>query len=453
MSSQQKTIQSLLLKEFGIKVEFLQEGGTALVFTISGENLLKLSKCCLSGISDISGISGISDSGSDVPLKIQLTPQQIRTRDFVVKIYRKRKLTQSFINLFTETCDRLNTYREHISSIPSQESRKSFLLPVLCGRIHITDKFSSYFEIQEYGGMELLDVFNEVIRKRKVLSKPQIKNALTSLVACLEGIVYIISTHQIMIPDIKAENMVMNLKNGDVRMIDIDWVSIKDFKTSVKGRSFTATMKTMPGQMLARILHDFVPEEERARTSVDNLYNAQLKDKCTLFHRQQIIAERQKTKQVLSSIHSLLRQNDEMCVHLAYFHTGWAMLHIMLSVLKYVLQDERITSQFYDNIVIPFHQLRLENATKENMDKLVLNLKEFISRNFQNQQQTQGGYEDGYEGGGAGQDEYQLKTSGYRRRTGSNPEKRKKSSGILQEPHPKKQKQQRKQKPTICSIM
>ena len=136
---QKQIIQSLLLKEFGIKVEFLQSGGTALVFTISGENLLKLSKCCLSGIS---GISGISEGEKHVPLEIQLTPQQIRTRNFVVKIYKKTRAYQSFEKLFTETCDRLNTYREYISSIPSQESRKSFLLPVSCGRIHITDKFS-----------------------------------------------------------------------------------------------------------------------------------------------------------------------------------------------------------------------------------------------------------------------------------------------------------------------
>ena len=432
---QKQTIKSLLLENFGIEVEFLQEGGTALVFTVSGENLLKLSKCCLSGI------SGISDSRSDgekhVPVEIQLTPQQIRTKNFVVKIYKKTRAYQSFEKSFTETCDRLNTYREYISSIPSQEGRKSFLLPVSCGRIHITDKFSSYFEIQEYGGMELLEVFNKVIIKRIVLSKPKIKNALTSLVACLEGIVYIISTYKTMILDIKAENMVMNVEDGEVRMIDIDWVSIKDFKTSVKGRSFTATMKTMPGQMLARILHDLAEKDQRkyqkARTFVDNLYDRQLWNDYTLFNPQQINAERQKTKQVLSSIPSLLQHNDEMCVQLAYFHTGWSMLHIMLSVLKYVyvLQDERITSQFYDNIVIPFHQLRLENATKENMDRLVLNLKEFISRNFQNQPRTRDRGQDGQ----------------YHQR------KRKKSSSVPQEPKKKQQQQQRKQKPTICSIM
>jgi hypothetical protein len=121
--------------------------------------------------------------------------------------------------------------------------------------------------------MELLNVFNLVITRKLTVSKPKIKNALISLVACLEGIVFIISTHQIMILDIKAENMVMNLEDGEVRMIDIDWVRIQDFKTSFKGRSLTPGMKTMPAQMLARILHDFVPEE-RARTSVDNLYNA-----------------------------------------------------------------------------------------------------------------------------------------------------------------------------------
>jgi hypothetical protein len=321
---------------------------------------------------------------------------------------------------------------------------------VSCGRIRITDKFSSYFEIQEDGGKELVDVFNKVLSNTLELSKPKINNALTSLIACLEGIVYIISTYHIMILDIKAENMVMNVEDGEVKMIDIDWVRIQDFKTSFKERTLTPGINTMPAQMLAKVLHDIFIEDPRKQQKayiiVDRLYNNQLKDKYPLFRPQQIIAERQKTKQVLgSSIPSLL-QNDEMCVQLAYFHTGWAMLHIMLSILKYVLQDQSITSQFYDNIVVPFHQLRLEKATKRNMDTLISNLKEFISQNFQYQHLQS-------RGEGGGQDEYQVKisTSAPRRRTGSNPDKRKKSSGILQEPQPKKS--EKKPQPTRCSIM
>jgi hypothetical protein len=441
----------------GIIVDFLETGGTALVFTISGENLMKLSECCLFGISADGGggaEGGESErSGIDIMHSLDLTVQQIHSKNFVVKIYKKTKVTQSFQKTFTETCARLNTYRGYISSIPSQESRKSFLLPVSCGSIRITDKFSSYFEIQEYGGKELVDVFNKVLLKTLALSKPKINNALTSLIGCLEGIVHIISTYQIMILDIKPENMVMNVEDGEVKMIDIDWVSIKDLKTSFKGRSSTPGMNTMPGQMLAKVLHDiFIGDprkQQKAYIIVDRLYNNQLGKEYTLFSPSQIIAEKKKTKQVLGSIPSLLQQNDEMCVQLAYFHTGWAMLHIMLSVLKYVLQDQRITSQFYDDIVVPFHQLRLEKATKRNMDTLISNLKEFISQNFQ-YQHLQSRDEDRQ------QVEYQVKTSDPRRRTGSNPDKRKKSSSNLQEPQPKKQKQQqsnKKPQPTICSIM
>ena len=451
-----------MLKPKGIIVDFLQSGGTALVFTISGENLMKLSECCLFGISADGGggvEGGESErSGIDIMHSLDLTPQQIHSKNFVVKIYKKTKATQSFKKTFTETCARLNTYRGYISSIPSQESRKSFLLPVSCGRIRITDKFSSYFEIQEDGGKELVDVFNEVLSKTLVLSKPKINNALTSLIACLEGIVYIISTYHIMILDIKAENMVMNVEeDGEVKMIDIDWVRIQDFKTSFKERTLTPGINTMPAQMLAKVLHDIFIEDPRKQQKayiiVDRLYNNQLGKEYTLFSPSQIIAERQKTKQVLGSIPSLL-QNDEMCVQLAYFHTGWAMLHIMLSILKYVLQDQSITSQFYDNIVVPFHQLRLEKATKRNMDRLISNLKEFISQNFQYQHLQS-------RGEGGGQDEYQVKTStsAPRRRTGSNPDKRKNISGIRQEPQPKKQKQEKqeqskkKPQPTRCSIM
>jgi hypothetical protein len=366
-------------KSYGVETKHLQSGGMGCVFKIDGENLVKLSRASRL----------FYTNGQEIA--IPSSSQNVR-KEYVIKVYfpsKTEKLKQRLVENFALFPD----YTAMVASIPQQRSRNAFILPLIGGYLLLNDDLVTFFEIQEYGGLDILQFLEDHEDKKIPIPNQVIRKALVSLINCLEGIVYLITTLRYMILDIKAVNMVIEPSTGVTKMIDVEWVDVENFTT--RGHIFTPDMQSMPPQMLASILEQS-KQFQKYSQDVKSRYSQFLP---TLFSQQQFQKYKKKAIQQLppTILHDL--KTGDMPLRLAYYHTGWSILNIMLLLLTYrptTRQSQQAYKQqnkrFLESYVRPFRELGMINTTKGEMTGLISSLRTFVNSTFpfQQQQQQQG---------------------------------------------------------------
>jgi hypothetical protein len=342
------------------------------VFKIDGENLVKLSRASRL----------FYTNGQEIA--IPSFSQNVR-KEYVIKVYFPSK-TEKLKQLgLVENFALFPDYTAMVASIPQQRSRNAFILPIIGGYLLLNDDLVTFFELQEYGGLDILQFLEDHEDKKIPIPDQVIRKAMVSLINCLEGIVYLISTLRYMILDIKAVNMVIEPSTGVTKMIDVEWVDVENFTT--RRHIFTPDMQSTPPQMLATIL-----EQSKHSQDVKSRYSQFLP---TLFSQQQFQKYKKKAIQQLppTILHDL--KTGDMPLRLAYYHTGWSMLNIMLLLLTYRPTTTRQSQQAYkqqnkrflESYVRPFRELGMINTTKGEMKSLISNLRAFVNSTFPSQQQ------------------------------------------------------------------
>ena len=360
-------------KSYGVETKYLQSGGMGCVFKIDGENLVKLSRASRL----------FYTNGQEIT--IPSSSQNVR-KEYVIKVYFPSKTEKLKQLRLVENFELFPDYTEMVASIPQQRSRNAFILPLIGGYLLLNDKLVTFFEIQEYGGLDILQFLEDQDIKKIPIPNQVIQKALVSLINCLEGIVFLISNLRYMILDIKAVNMVIEPSTGVTKMIDVEWVDLENFTT--RGHIFTPDMQSTPPQMLASILEQY----KHLHQDVKSRYSQFLP---TLFSRQQFQKYKNKALQQLppTILHDL--KTGDMPLRLAYYHTGWSMLNIMLLLLTYRPTTTRQSQQAYkqqnkrflESYVRPFRELGMINTTKDEMTGLISRLRTFVNSSFPSQQQ------------------------------------------------------------------
>jgi hypothetical protein len=308
-------------------------------------------------------------------------------KEYVIKVYFPSKVEKLKQLHLVENFALFPNYTAMVASIPQQRSRNAFILPVIGGYLLLNDDLVTFFELQEYGGLDILQFLEDHEDKKIPIPDQVIRKALVSLINCLEGIVYLITTLRYMILDIKAVNMVIEPSTGVTKMIDVEWVDVENFK--IRGHIFTPDMQCMPPQMLASIL-----EQSKYSQDVKSRYSQFLP---TLFSQQQFQKYKKKAIQQLppTILHDL--KTGDMPLRLAYYHTGWSMLNIMLLLLTYRPTTTRQAQQAYkqqnkrflETYVRPFRNLGMKDTTEGEMKSLISRLRTFVNSTFPSQQQKQ----------------------------------------------------------------
>jgi hypothetical protein len=360
-------------KLYGVETDYLQSGGMGCVFKIDGENLVKLSEA-----------SRLFDTNAQ-EIIIPSSSQNVR-KEYVIKVYFPSKVEKLKQLHLAQHFELFPEYINMVDSIPQQRSRNTFLLPLVGGFLLLNNDQATFFELQEYGGLDILQFLEDHEDKKIPIPDQVIRKALVSLINCLEGIVYLISTRLYMILDIKAVNMVIEPSTGMIKMIDVEWVDLENFTT--RGHIFTPDMQSTPPQMLASILE----QSKHLHQDVKSRYSQFLP---TLFSRQQFQKYKKKAFQQLppTILHDL--RTGDTPLRLAYYHTGWSMLNIMLLLLTYRPTTTRQSQQAYkqqnkrflESYVRPFRELGMINTTKGEMTGLISRLRTFVNSTFPSQQQ------------------------------------------------------------------
>jgi hypothetical protein len=354
-------------KSYGVETKHLQSGGMGCVFKIDGENLVKLSRASRL----------FYTNGQEIA--IPSSSQNVR-KEYVIKVYFPSKTEKLKQLRLVENFALFPDYTDMVASIPQQRSRNAFILPLIGGYLLLNDDLVTFFEIQEYGGLDILQFLEDHEDKKIPIPNQVIRKALVSLINCLEGIVYLITTLRYMILDIKAVNMVIEPSTGVTKMIDVEWVDVENFTT--RWHIFTPDMQSMPPQMLASILE----QSKHLHQDVKSRYSKFLP---TLFSQQQF--QKYKKKAIQQLPHTILHdlKTGDMPLRLAYYHTGWSILNIMLLLLTYrptTRQSQQAYKQqnkrFLESYVRPFRELGMINTTKGEMTGLISSLRTFVNRRF-----------------------------------------------------------------------
>lgn len=156
------------------------------------------------------GPLSLKDFPTDFPIET-LDPE----KTYVIKIFHRPKKIS--------TLGSLDVKYKVINQYVRRSERHFFILPVIIG-LSRNKKFITG-EVQEYGGIELFDWINDEKKKEIPLHLfPTLKKICKT---CIE----ILNKHNILITDIKIENMVMR-NDGSVSLIDFDVLTIDGEPTS-----------------------------------------------------------------------------------------------------------------------------------------------------------------------------------------------------------------------------
>ena len=141
-----------------------------------------------------------------------------------------------------------------------------------------------------------------------------------------------------------------------------------------------------PPQVLATILEQSKQFHDYSQ-NVKSRYSQFLP---SLFSQQQFQKYKKKAIQQLppTILHDL--KTGDMPLRLAYYHTGWSMLNIMLLLLTYRPTTSRQAQQAYKqqnlrfmkDYVRPFRELGMVNTTKDEMTGLISQLRTFVNSTF-----------------------------------------------------------------------
>ena len=271
------------------------------------------------------------------------------------------------INLKVNQKDRCGEIKKHLgwlSTLPVQ-NRERVLCTELCGSMRLEEGLHDdiTFEIQQYGGVEFFDFLSDYRGKwkheyRKVL------RATKCLFDILVGLLRLIKDSNVMITDLKPENMVVNVETGEISLIDLEF-----FPLGVEEHiGFVPTMTMYPDLVPPQFYNSiFYSNSNNTRQHYKNHYLERVQ-------KQIGVEQKEDARAIMDALQGKVFTPEQGPL-VANFYTLWVIFHIMYEFLA-VVGGKAMASVFKKNFLVPLKRNRLKTSIKN----MMLALRVFISQ-------------------------------------------------------------------------
>lgn len=267
------------------------------------------------------------DFPDDFPVHI-LNPK----KRYIVKKFHKKKTISELGSL--------NDKYKIINQFVRQSDRHFFILPVAVG-ISRNKRFITG-EVQEYGGIELFDWINDQTKKDIPFHLfPTLKKICKT---CIE----ILNKHNILITDIKPENMVMQ-DDGNVSLIDFDFLIIGSDEP--KGFMTTFSPLITPAQFMD-IMSKYHTNARYIKHDMLRRYRGEQMTSKVFFEPPKTAKPPKTVKQSKTATHTI--PSD---IEIALFSLLWVFINTIQIILRFK-GNKKSLERFYHTFNAPMFEHR-----------------------------------------------------------------------------------------------
>ena len=250
-------------------------------------------------------------------------------KSYILRVDIKRPVC---VDMITEDVELMN----RLGRLPSLY-KNYFIVPLIVGCFSFAK-----FEIQQYGGTELFDALAN--DPRLWTDRQQLHTVISSWYRLFKGCLWLLHNHNVLITDIKPENMVID-RNGRLSMIDIETVRIRQVKSKDDTVVFTLSHDYLPIQFLNNYFID------NARVLQDR--RRRYLDKDTYRVRDQRILQRMRLMDDVP-------KSYEEVFKISSFTLVWVFLHILYYILFYKLSDKTFANHIWNEEIKKLYKERLD---------------------------------------------------------------------------------------------
>jgi serine/threonine protein kinase len=271
------------------------------------------------------------------------------------------------INLKVNQKDRCGEIKKHLGwlSTLSPQNRERVLCTELCGSMRLEEGLHDEitFEIQQYGGIEFFDFLSDYHSEWKHEYR-KVMRATKCLFDILVGLLKLIKDSNVMITDLKPENMVVNVETGEISLIDLEF-----FPLGVEEHlDFVPTMTMYPDLVPPQFYNSiFYSNSNNTRQHYKNHYLERVQ-------KQIGVEQKEDARAIMDALQGKVFA-PEQGPQVASFYSVWVMFHIMYEFLA-VVSGQAVASAFKKNFLVPLKRNRLKTSIKN----MMLALRVFISQ-------------------------------------------------------------------------